>query len=214
MYLRCCASRTCWQTRPAYHRTARLHHNAPWYNNNIRSAKRQRRKLERRWRKTRLECHREAYREQCSTVNVELQKAKYDFYHTKLTESTSQKEIYGIGNDLLFGKTATKLPTHDSVSDLAEAFADYFADKIKAIRNGMCHDIKTVEEHLILSVLSSFKPATEDEVSKIIRNIASKSCSLDPLPTWLLKLCLGELLPVITCIVNLSVSTSNVPDAL
>ena len=32
-----------------------------------------------------------------------------------------------------------------------------------------------------------------------------------PIPTWLLKLCLSELLPVITYIVNLSLSTSTVP---
>ena len=34
---------------------------------------------------------------------------------------------------------------------------------------------------------------------------------LATIPTWLLKLCLSELLPVITYIVNLSLSTSTVP---
>jgi len=39
---------------------------------------------------------------------------------------------------------------------------------------------------------------------------ASKSCRLDPIPTWLLKECLGTLLPVITRIVNLSLSSAEV----
>ena len=39
----------------------------------------------------------------------------------------------------------------------------------------------------------------------------SESCDLDPIPTWFLKLCLSEQLPVITYIVNLSLSTSTVP---
>ena len=47
----------------------------------------------------------------------------------------------------------------------------------------------------------------------MIKKCASKSCDLDPLPTWLLKLCLEELLPVITHIVNLSLSTSEVPES-
>ena len=63
----------------------------------------------------------------------------------------------------------------------------------------------------VISILGSLKPATNQEISKIIRSSASKACDLDPIPTWLLKLCLSELLPVITYIVNLSLSTSIVP---
>ncbi len=43
---------------------------------------------------------------------------------------------------------------------------------------------------------------------------ASKSCPLDPMPTTILKDCLDVILPVITKIVNLSLSTSVVPDKL
>ena len=45
----------------------------------------------------------------------------------------------------------------------------------------------------------------------MIRSSASKLCDLDHIPIWLLKLCLSELLPVITYIFNLSLSTSTVP---
>ncbi len=46
---------------------------------------------------------------------------------------------------------------------------------------------------------------------KIIKDSPSKSCSLDPLPPWLLKQCQDTLLPVITEIVNLSLSTAIFP---
>ena len=36
----------------------------------------------------------------------------------------------------------------------------------------------------------------------IIKLSPNKSCELDPLPTWLLKLCAQELAPIITAIVN------------
>ena len=45
----------------------------------------------------------------------------------------------------------------------------------------------------------------------IICSSPSKSCDLEPIPTWLLKLCLSELQPVISYIINLSLSTSTVP---
>ena len=46
--------------------------------------------------------------------------------------------------------------------------------------------------------------ATEAEIWNIIKLSPAKSCELDPLPTWLLKECKAELVPLITDIVNMS----------
>jgi hypothetical protein len=54
-------------------------------------------------------------------------------------------------------------------------------------------------------------PATEEEVRAIIQKFPNKSCELDPLPTWLLNECLDELLPLITDIVNASMTAGSVP---
>ena len=49
---------------------------------------------------------------------------------------------------------------------------------------------------------------------KIINNCSSSSCELDPIPTWLLKQCLPEVLPALTNIVNLSLENGLVPPDL
>ena len=41
-----------------------------------------------------------------------------------------------------------------------------------------------------------------------------KSCELDPLPTWLPKECIAELVPTITDIVNMSLRDSLMPKSL
>ena len=56
--------------------------------------------------------------------------------------------------------------------------------------------------------LSSFMDATEIEIRNIIKLSPAKSCKLDPLPTWLLKECIAELVPTITDIVNMSLRDS------
>ena len=199
---------------PEYDRTFKPRHHTPWYNSTVGNAKRLRRRLERRWRKTQAEPDREAYRSQCQVVRDKLVKAKSEHYHNKLSEADNHKDVYSIANSLLFGPKVQKLPTHDSVQDLSEQFADYFIQKIVTIRNGLCQNINTdnqCDETDVIFILGSLKPATDEEISKIIRSSASKSCDLDPIPTWLLKLWLSELLPVITYIVNLSLSTSTVP---
>ena len=192
-------------------------HLAPWYNESIRDAKRMRRQYERRWRKSKLFSHWEDYRTACNNVNHELQKARQMHYHSRLNDSKSQKETFQIGNSLLFGKTNKILPNYDSAEALAERFAHYFSDKIKSIRDGLpgatVHKppaLGAFSNQSSQSLLCDFEPASEAEISKLIRKCAPKSCDLDPIPTWLLKLCLSELLPVITHIVNLSLSTSTV----
>ena len=61
---------------------------------------------------------------------------------------------------------------------------------------------------------SAFKPVTDDQVRKMIMSTKTKSCSQDPIPTALLKECTSSLLPVITKIVNLSLSQGIMPEDL
>lgn len=58
-----------------------------------------------------------------------------------------------------------------------------------------------------------FNVLYEEEVSDIIMGSSNASCQLDPIPTWLLKLCGNELIPVITKMINLSLQQGQVPDS-
>jgi hypothetical protein len=63
----------------------------------------------------------------------------------------------------------------------------------------------------IIHELTELRPATEEEVEKVVKGSKTKSCSLDPIPTQLLKDCLEALLPTITKLVNLSLELSTMP---
>ena len=60
--------------------------------------------------------------------------------------------------------------------------------------------------------LIQFDDASPDDIAKIIKNSPTKSCLLDPWPTFLVKDCLDILLPSITKLVNCSLSEGAVPD--
>ena len=62
--------------------------------------------------------------------------------------------------------------------------------------------------------LTTFMDATEIEIRNIIKLSPAKSCELDPLPTWLLKECIAELVPTITDILNMSLRDSLMPKSL
>ena len=61
------------------------------------------------------------------------------------------------------------------------------------------------------TAFADFKQVSETEVHKIIMNSPTKSCLLDPWPTFLIKECLDILLPSITKLVNCSLAEGVVP---
>ena len=61
------------------------------------------------------------------------------------------------------------------------------------------------------NILTEFRPVTIDEVKRIILQIPNKNCELDPIPTWLLNLCIDDLVELITKLINSSLESSYVP---
>ncbi len=198
---------------------------SPWYTDEIRIAKRERRKAERKWRSSgKLEVHKQIYREHCKIVSKLCKQAKQDYYCLKIEESgKDQFKVFSIANDLLNRNKEITLPSISNNSILSETFADFFTDKIKKIRETFTS--KNDEENLILDNynedelaneiieldLPMFTLTTENELRKIIMGGNSKYCHLDPIPTQLLKSCIDVLLPVLVRIVNSSLSDSCVP---
>ena len=124
-------------------------------------------------------------------------------------------------DNLLNREQKSVLPSHDCVKDLADKFITYFNDKISNIRKDLEKaPISTSQTpHNIFSkfdgeVLDSFTEVSEDDIRKIILSSPTKSCALDPIPTWLLKKCEDELIPVLTLIVNTSLSCAEFPKEL
>ena len=60
-------------------------------------------------------------------------------------------------------------------------------------------------------IFGAFSPLSLEQIKTLIRSSASKSCILDPLPTFLVKSCVDELSPVIMKIVNRSISSGVMP---
>ena len=111
------------------------------------------------------------------------------------------------------------LPEHASVDTLANQFSDFFIDKITAIREELDTSVPLINSMRADNIfdgrhLAEFVPACSEEVREIIISSPCKSCSLDPLPTWLLKQSVDLLLPIITAIINQSLAESYVPNNL
>jgi hypothetical protein len=210
-----CLQRLLDQHAPELKRTIKLHPNTPWYTSELRDAKRERRKLEKRWGASKLEVHRQAYREQCSKTNKLLRKAKQDYYIDKITEcGKDQKKMMNMAKQLLGVKEPPAIPVPTSNKASADKLSDFFHQKIQTIRDNLNGDGDVIHDPCDAytgTPMEVFSPATEEEVRKVITTAPSKSCSHDPIPTWLVKECVDDLVPYITTMVNASLSQGTVP---
>ena len=148
-----------------------------------------------------------------------INKAKENYYKDQISLCSNHKELFKIVERLLHQKGDAKLPSSTSESELATRFNDYFISKISIIRQNLDACAPTVSRPSSMNMnlqtsssLECFSLASEEEIFKLISSSPSKSCSLDPIPTWMLKEHISTLLPVITNIVNCSLQTATFPD--
>jgi hypothetical protein len=142
----------------------------------------------------------ELFRLQKELVGRLIIDSKIGFFSDKCA-STNPKEMFRT-IDALLNRPSKILPK--SVSKLE-------------IRNdvGSCNVSANVMYVTVTqSSLSDFQPLKSDDVAEIIRQFPSKVCTLDSIPSWLIKKYLDILVPLITKIVNASLSSGTFPSAL
>ena len=103
---------------------------------------------------------------------------------------------------------------------MAQRFGDQFVEK----GCNISHDnVDCGEDHSDITlaavnndaafggVVDCFETVSDLDVDRLVALVPVKSCELDPIPTWLLKRCSVELVPLITAMINVSLAVSYVP---
>ena len=212
-----------WSCPPEKTKTVKKKPAMPWYNDEIKGLKRDRRKAERQWLQHRgdpikhVTC-REEYRLVRNRYRSAIDEAKTEYYSGKVQECAGdQNKIFEIIKSLTKPLQQEQYLDFDSLKDLADAFGDFFIMKIQKIRTKLdSQDPEPItiprepvkEEDMFLS----FQPLTEDDVRKLIKQSPNKQCSSNPIPIWLLKECLDSLLAVLTLLVNKSLQIGYFPE--
>ena len=204
---------------PIETRTITLRPNAPWFSSSedLRVLKRDRRRFERQYRMSGLEIHRQMYKEKCLAYRDALDQAKANYYSNKIRDSDTNG-LFRIIDGLFKVKAISPLPTHDSALDLAESFSSYFNEKILKLRDTLSS--RTELTHLLTkeppcsSSFMKFETVSEKFIRDLVLKSPTKSCSLDPIPTGILKEHVDLLATPITNIINESFSSGVFPDSL
>lgn len=185
----------------------------PWFSDSILEKKQSFRKAEKTWKRYKKPEDYHSFQNARNKYFMEIKKVKKQTFSEKVSEfKGDSKKLYKFVTEITGSKVQNPMPSGESDNAIADSFADHFMNKISKIRESLKTypnyepSVKNVEN------LPKFDELSEDDVKKIINNMQSKSCELDVLPTVVLKMFLTELLPLITKLVNLSLSQGIFPE--
>ena len=193
----------------------------PWITEEIRASKRERRRAENKWRRSKSEIDFAEFKKKRNLTTALMDIAREDSYADVIAENShNQGKLFCATCSLLNKETSDKLPASIDAQSFVDDFGSFFFQKIVDIRARLDTEETSVSSSFNPEVstlppetMEEFKDLTEDDVKSLIQRSSSKSCSLDPIPSKLLHQC-DVLLPVITSLINMSLRTGVVPRAL
>ena len=140
-----------------------------------------------------------AYKQQYQQLNSMLLESKSIYYNSNINEASgNQKELFTILIKVLTVYKEPQLPSHTSLAELMDKFADFFMSKILDIGEQLKKSLRTPPfltyqndsvKHQVS--LPNFEPASIEEIAKLTSDSPNKI--LDSIPTWLTKNVLFQL---------------------
>ena len=196
-----------------------------WYTDDLRILKRQKRKLERTWKKCPCVYHREQYNIVLKIYKDALNVERSRHCRKVINDNKSDpKALFKSIRNLMGDHESTAYPSSVSDKQLADDMADFFLNKTKKIRNEIQQNQRNVtgREHInysdnnftTSSRFTDFEPLTNNNIIDLIKNMNNKSHPDNPIPVWFIKEQAEVLAPILKPIINKSFSEGKFPSAL
>ena len=180
----------------------------PWLDSEYKKNRALRRKYEREWKKNKTNENMLKYTQQKKRC-MEMALEKQTEHYSRILKDAGgcQKTLFKVANELLHKNDERVLPSHTDSKALANEFNQFYVNKVKKIRNSIPivkPDSSYYSQPFEGQKLSELRPATIEEIDKIIKTCGVKTSVEDPIPAKLIKSCIDILLPTYCELVNKS----------
>ena len=162
------------------------------------------------------------YKDALKAFNDARNKTRMKFNKGKIDDANGDlKSMYTIVKSLIDENSPPILPTHTNSKELANDFANFFNNKISKIRKDLesSSEIATLSDSFdqsskSISKFGKFTYIGNDDICKLVMSMKPKNNPQDPIPTWLVKKCVGELISILSFIINKSLQSGCFPGNL
>lgn len=182
-----------------------------WLSSDAVEAKRNRRRLERKWKSSRSDVDFIEYRKACRTTNKSIITSRKDFYRQRINEAgENPRTRWSAFRDVLHLANSTEAHSKRECKRLCNNFASYFVEKSRKIKETIKSQLDNTSADPLRSdpmytglVLCSLVAPSTDEVRKLINSLPGKSSPMDCIPTTVLKSCVEVFAPLIARLTTL-----------
>ena len=189
--------------RPARVRRCPL---SPWFDKECRSLRRQARRHERKYRRTRLPSDRSAWVQFVRNMHRQYREKERTYWETRIASHAREPKRLWATFDALLGRCR---PPNDPLFTADDFLASYTA-KILDVRRAT--ENSSPPQHSTTDCrLPTLNTVTSEELRRLVLASPPKSCELDPLPTFLLQEYVDVLLPLLTVLCNRSIQDGVLP---
>ncbi len=181
--------------------------------------KRQCRKAERMWRKTKLEIHYSIYKDSLHAFNLELATARQTFFSNLINSNLNNTRTLFATVERLTNPPS-QIPSEMLSDSKCNEFASFFSEKISNIRKEIgtssCNtEVTQIRQQSQKKVtMSVFKTIDSKILEEIVQHLKSSTCYLDTLPTSFFKSVLNCLEADLLEVVNTSLLSGTFPNSL
>ena len=199
------------QKAPERSKMIKIVPDAPWFDNEYRELRKQRRRAEKAYKKSNRPEDHEALKRLKKLCTDLAYKKKKDHY-TKKIEEGNARTMYSVVNRLLDKKQEKVLPSTNDDKQLANDFVKFFTEKIEKLRAKFKNEPNVVPntETFNIQSLTRFEETTEDEILQIITTYGIKCSPEDPAPVKVLKDNMLVFLPIWNELVNFSLEMGSI----
>ena len=171
---------------PLIEKTIKEYERAKWFNNEVKEAKKQRRKMEDKWKRNKTTENWNNYKRTRNKYYTLVEEYKKKYYTETFRSTKKSKETHKNLNELIGLKKEKVLPDKpEEHKALANEFVNYFESKVEKI----CAEIAKesfVEGPNMMQVenikLKKFKKLNMNDLDKIMGKVKLTYCENDPLP--------------------------------
>jgi hypothetical protein len=191
-----------------------------WLSPEAVAAKRERRRLERRWLKTGAEKDRVCFWRACWRANKLINSSRSEFYKRTLDDCTTQPLAtrWKIVNELLHSHVTDRTRTDAENRTLCSTFADFFCFQNRFAQIVYCEQpCRSPNASFFLRppqlalLITDFTPVTASEVLRILASTPHRSSSVDIIPPSVIKSCPCVFSELLAALANRSFAEGKFP---
>ncbi|KAJ8039461.1 hypothetical protein HOLleu_17189 [Holothuria leucospilota] len=180
----------------------------PWFDSVASQLKTMTRNAERHWLKHPTPENHGIFRSLRNKYKNHVESSKRAFIRQEFEScGNDTRQLFDTVAKITGTKNSNPLPEGVSDEQLAEDFSKYFYNKVDVLRKDLDHYPLFIPPEVEVPAFGSFSNVDVSTVSSLIQNAKPTTCTLDPLPSSLVKTHCDIFPPVFCKIINTSLST-------